>query len=102
MYLLSVKPSTRKDKKMMATFCLCEVKNACKGSNHKVVHFGQKGYEDYTTHGDSDRRDAYRKRHKVYLTKDPTTPAQLSWDLLWGDSKSLRENVMAYRKKFNL
>jgi len=86
----------------MATFCKCKIKNACEGSNHKVVHFGQKGYEDYTTHEDKSRREAYRARHKVYLSNDPTTPAQLSWDILWGDSTSLRENVEAYRKKHKL
>jgi len=102
MYLLSVKPSTRKHKKYQASFCLCSKKNACKGTNHKVVHFGQKGYEDYTTHKDEGRRNAYRDRHRVYLTDDPTTPAQLSWDILWGESTSLKTNVEAYRKKHGL
>ena len=85
----------------MATFCLCEQKNSCGGTNHKVVHFGQKGADDYTTHKDVERRTAYRKRHKVYLTDDPTTPARLSYDILWGDSTSMRENVEAYREKYD-
>lgn len=102
MFLLNVEPSTRKDKKYMATFCLCSKKLACKSKNVKVVHFGARGYEDYTTHKDKTRRDAYRARHKVYLTDDPTTPAQLSWSLLWGDSTSLSENIKEYKKRFNV
>lgn len=102
MYLLSVKPSTRPNKKYMATYCLCQKKNACGGSNHKIVHFGDSKYEDYTIHKDKDRRKNYRTRAKSFLTDDPTTPARLSYDLLWGDSTSLQVNVDTYRKKYNL
>ena len=29
----------------------------------KMVHFGQKGYADYTAHKDEERRKAFRKRN---------------------------------------
>lgn len=103
MFLLSVKPSTRKGFKYQATFCLCDKKNACGGSNHKVTHFGAEGYEDYTIHKDKERRDRYRARHEKDLdTKDPTRAGYLSYYLLWGDSTSLQENIKDYKKRFKL
>ena len=44
--LIGIKKSTRKDKKFMAIF----------GPDGKKVHFGAKGYEDYTIHHDDIRR----------------------------------------------
>lgn len=32
--------------------------------NGKRVHFGAKGYEDYTIHGDNKRKENYIKRHQ--------------------------------------
>lgn len=32
--------------------------------NGKRVHFGAKGYEDYTIHGDDKRKENYIKRHQ--------------------------------------
>ncbi len=43
--------SSKKDKKYMII-----------GLNGKAIHFGQIGYEDYTTHNDNDRRKAYLAR----------------------------------------
>lgn len=48
------KRSTRKNKKLMVF-----VKS---GNREKVIHFGQRGYEDYTGHRDPKRRAAYLKR----------------------------------------
>ena len=52
-------------------------------------------------------RDAYRKRHRAMRAearalRDPTTPASLSMELLWGESRSLSQNVRAYKKRHNL
>ena len=56
----------------------------------KWIHFGAKGYDDYTVHGDADRRASYRARHGAIKTKDgriarmvKTSPAFWSWELLW-------------------
>lgn len=32
--------------------------------DNKTVHFGAKGYEDYTIHKDKDRKERYDNRHK--------------------------------------
>lgn len=32
--------------------------------NGKTIHFGAKGYEDYTTHKNSARKDLYVQRHR--------------------------------------
>jgi hypothetical protein len=63
-------PSTRKDKKMSVY-----VKDE-KTGKPKLIHFGQKGYSDFTKHGDKKRRENYLKRSggirdgKGRLTKD--------------------------------
>lgn len=69
----------------------------------KTVHFGQAGAPDYTLTGDLDRRKAYRSRHKKdLLTNDFKRAGYLSYYILWGDSKSIRENIKNYKKRFNL
>ena len=32
--------------------------------NNKTIHFGAKGYEDYTTHHDIERKNRYIERHQ--------------------------------------
>ena len=58
--------------------------------NGKSIHFGAKGYSDYTKHKDKERRDRYRARHKKIKLKDGSLayknknqPAYWSWTLLW-------------------
>ena len=74
--------SWKKDKKMVVL--------AIKGGIQKVVHFGQKGYEDYTMHGDKKRRANYLKRSagirnkKGKLTKnDKFSPNYWARKILW-------------------
>jgi hypothetical protein len=74
MWLLSIKKSTKPDKKYTATFCKCEKKNACKGTNHKVVQFGQAGSETFIDSKDEKKKAAYLARHrKAENWNDPTT-----------------------------
>lgn len=47
-------PSTRKNKKMMVRVKM--------GGKTRTVHFGQKGYSDFTKHKDPKRRENYLKR----------------------------------------
>lgn len=54
--------SDRKGKKMMVL-----VK---KGDRVKLVHFGQKGYQDYTQHRDKERRKNYLQRSAGIRGKD--------------------------------
>ena len=69
----------------------------------KTTHFGQAGAPDYTLTGDKERRRLYRQRHmKDLTTNDPTRAGYLSYYILWGDSKSIRENIKNYKRRFNL
>jgi hypothetical protein len=38
---------------------------ASDGKKIKLIHFGAKGYEDFTTHKDEERRKKYIKRHEA-------------------------------------
>lgn len=89
--LINIKPSTRKDKKFMATF---------KKDNKTITsHFGAKGYEDYTDHKDKKRKDSYINRHKKDLeTNDPTRPGYLSMFILW-NKPSLEDSIKDYQKR---
>ena len=103
MKLINVKPSTKSDKKFVATFCMCNGESKCCDKERKKTHFGAKGMDDYTITKDKKQREAYRTRHKKDLdTKDPTRAGYLSYYLLWGESTSLQENIKDYKKRFNL
>jgi len=87
--LISVKPSTRSDKKYMATF----------ENPKKITHFGAKGYTDYTKGADDETREDYIKRHAGDLdTNDPMRAGYLSMFLLW-NKKSLKDSVRDYEKR---
>lgn len=66
--------STRKDKKYMIRG---------KFTNNKFIHFGQMGYEDYTKHGSTKRRMAFKERNNKWINKPVYSPAFLSYILLW-------------------
>ena len=96
MKLISVKKSTKPDKKLMAVF-------ETDSGRRKTVHFGSKGMDDYTLTKDKEQRKRYRERHKKDLeTNDATRAGYLSYFILWGDSTSRKENIKDYKKKFNL
>jgi hypothetical protein len=59
-------------------------------SGHPVVHFGAKGMEDYTQHGDRERRARYRARaagitnkYGEYTYKIKYTSNWFAYHLLW-------------------
>jgi len=73
-----LKQSTRAGKKWMVKY------------NDKWIHFGAKGYSDYTQHKDEKRRAHYRARHSTIKLKDgrlaykvKSQPAFWSMALLW-------------------
>ena len=102
MWLMSIKKSDKPEKKMTAIFCKCEKKNSCKGSNHKIVQFGQKGSSTYLDHGDDDKKDAYLKRHKPNESwNEPTTAGALSRWILW-NKKTLSASIADFKKRFDL
>ena len=103
MYLLNIKPSSKKEKRLTATFCLCKEKNSCKGSNFKEVHFGLKGGSTYIDHKDDDKKKNYIARHKVREDwTNPLTSGSLALHLLWGATTNLKKNIELFKKKFNL
>ncbi len=94
MKLLSVKKSTAKGKKWTATFQ--------NGEKTKKVNFGATGYTDYTKGATDEQRKSYRARHKSGATAAPDTPNALSYNILWGSSKSFSSNLSTFKKKYNL
>jgi hypothetical protein len=95
MKLLTVQPSSKPDKKMMAMF---EV-----NGRTRTIHFGQKKADDYTITKDKDQRDRYIMRHKARedWTKPDSAGALSRW-ILWGNSTSIHTNIAEFKKKFNL
>ena len=64
--------SSRKDKKYM-------VRNPA----GNIVHFGQYPYQDFTKHGDINRRDSFRKRNVKWKDAPKWSAAWLAYHLLW-------------------
>ena len=96
MKLLNIQKSDHHGKKWAAVF---ETDNG----RTKTTHFGDSNMLDYTQHHDKERRENYRLRHRRDLdTDDPTRAGFLSYYILWGDSKSMKTNISAYKRMFNL
>ena len=105
MWLISIKPSTAKDKRYTAKFCKCKVKNECKGSAHKTVHFGQDTATTYVDGASEAKKKSYIARHSKSPGEDwsdATSAGSLAKNLLWGASRSLRENIKSFKAKFKL
>lgn len=96
MKLESLGMSNLKGKKLKAVFRL-------DSGRTKTIHFGARGYEDYTQHHDAKRRDKYLARHvaREDWTK-PDTAGTLSAFILWGHSTNMLKNVLAYINHFKL
>lgn len=94
--LLSIKPSSRSDKKKMAIF-----ENIQTGRT-KTIHFGAFGMSDYTKHKDTDRKKRYLSRHKTRENwNNPMTAGALSRWILW-NKPGYRASVQDYKKRFKL
>jgi len=66
----------------------------------KSVQFGQVGYEDFTTHGDLQRKQNYIQRHSARENfNDPQTAGALSKHLLWNRT-TLSASYKDFRSKF--
>jgi hypothetical protein len=94
--LISIKPSSKSGKKLMATF-----KNKKTGRD-STTHFGASGYDDYTIKKDKEQRSRYRKRHSGDNLSNPRSAGALSYYILWGNSTSKRENIASYKRRFGL
>ena len=71
--------------------------------DNKKIHFGSPTGTTYIDEGNEKKRNNYIKRHSK-LNEDWTkpTPASLSRFVLWGNSKNLNDNIIEFKKKFNL
>ena len=92
MKLVAVEPSRVATKKWTAFY-----------DNGQRVHFGARGYTDYTLGASDVKRQAYWNRHAKDLNvNDPVSPAYLSLYVLWGHSHSMKENIKHYKERFEL
>lgn len=99
MKLITIQPSSRKDKKLEAHFLI--------NTKTKIVHFGAKNYMDYIKYSAVDKkladekRENYIKRHGNEDWNDPMTPATLSRYILW-EKRTLSEAIKAFKSRFNV
>jgi len=95
MKLLSIKPSTKPEKKYMAVF-------ETDAGRTKTTHFGAAGMSDYTKNKDPERKALYLARHKANENwNDPTSAGALSRYVLWNKT-SLRDSISDFKSKFKL
>jgi len=96
MVSVEIKPSTSKNKKLMAVFYDEKKKKI------KTTHFGQKGYSDFTTHKDKSRKEKYLNRHRERENwNDYMTAGSLSRWILW-NRPTLKASISDYKRRFNL
>lgn len=74
------------------------------GKNRKLIHFGAKGYSDFTMHQDTKRKESYIARHEG--NEDWTKSGVLTagfWSrwVLW-NKPSLKDSISDVRKRFKL
>ena len=94
---ITIKPSNKKDKKYDAFIYYNN-----KQKRPKVISFGAKGYDDYTIGATNRQRESYLSRHDKEKNQKWDTAGKLSLEILWGKSRSIRENIKSYKKKYNL
>lgn len=95
MKLVSIKPSTKAEKKYMAVF-------ETDSGRTKTTHFGSAGMSDYTKNKDPERKERYLQRHRANENwNDPTSAGSLSRYILWNKT-SLRESIKDFKSKFGL
>jgi len=95
MKLLSIKPSPKADKKLVATFLL-------DNGREKQTHFGAKGMDDFTKTKDEDQKKRYLERHRARENwNDPVSAGALSRWVLW-NKPSLSASISDFKKRFRL
>ena len=86
-----ISKSDNKNKKMKAVI-----------DGKKTIHFGAKGYEDFTTHKDKDRKQRYIDRHKKredWGASGVDTAGFYSKHVLW-NKDTLTKSVEDLNKKY--
>jgi hypothetical protein len=91
--ITKIEPSTRKDKKYVATL-----------NNDKQIHFGLRNSNTYTDTATLQTRENYLKRHLANKTEKHLidnliiSPSLLSYYITWGNSRSIKENTNTLNK----
>ena len=86
--------STNKDKKYKVV--------VSDGTREKTIHFGAKGYQDFTIHGDDRRKAAYLERHRSAENwSDPFTAGFWAVHALW-NKRTLVGSLADIRKRYNI
>jgi hypothetical protein len=97
MVYVQLKKATTQGKKYTAVFY--------NNSREKIAttSFGATGYEDYTTHGDEERKRLYLERHKSGSENwaDYKSAGSLARYILW-NKPSVSASYNAYLKTFGL
>tara|TARA_R110000868_G_scaffold132807_1_gene344041 strand:- start:356 stop:688 length:333 start_codon:yes stop_codon:yes gene_type:complete len=101
MKLVSITKSTDGKHKYTAVFDI--------DGKSKTTQFGLAGANDYLIYSKQSKEIADEKR-KLYLARhkknekwsDPTSAGSLSRYLLWGDSSSLKQNIIDFKKRFKI
>ena len=66
----------------------------------KTIHFGAKGYSDFTIHKDEERKDRYINRHKKTENwNDFKTAGFYAKNILW-NKKSVKASIEDTNKRF--
>jgi hypothetical protein len=95
MKLESITESPNEKKKLKAIFRL-------DNNRTKTIHFGAKGYEDFTQHKSEERKNSYLARHGANENfNNPLTAGALSRWVLWNKS-SLKASIADFKRRFNL
>ena len=94
MKLIRIEQSKVPGKKMTAIFL--------SDAGPTMIHFGAKGYGDYTTTGDEAKKEAYLKRHKPREDwNNPYTAGALSRWILW-NKPTIKASIADYKQRFKL
>ena len=93
--LIKISPATVKNKRYTAHFLLANDKI-------KKVHFGSDKHENFSIHGDEDRKASYLKRHaKNEDWGNPLTAGSLSRYILWNKT-TLHASIKDFKKRFGI
>ena len=85
--------STNKLKKYMVKF----VNDATGKIN--TIHFGQKGFTDYTINNDPHLKALYKQRHSKDKVNDPMYAGFWSMQMLW-NAKTIKTSIADIEKRF--
>ena len=72
--------------------------------NNKTIHFGAKGYSDYTIHKDFNRKMRYIQRHKDkenWTKRGINTSGFWAKHILW-NKPTIKESIKNVESKYNI